>query len=50
MTTASDSFLMSGIGLILLSACSFILLSIQKKKNAQIATQKDTIKIRKEDA
>lgn len=50
MTTASDSFLMSGIGLILLSACSFILLSVQKKKNAQTAIQKDTIKIRKEDA
>ncbi|EOI06706.1 hypothetical protein UAY_00048 [Enterococcus moraviensis ATCC BAA-383] len=50
MTTASDSFLMSGIGLILLSACSFILLSLQKKKNAQTARQKDTIKIRKEDA
>ena len=39
MTTASESFLISGIGLILLSIFSFIMLNLMKKKQHQVVTQ-----------
>ena len=40
MTSAADSFLMSGIGLIALSVLSFVVLSAQKKKQVTSDTQK----------
>lgn len=39
MTTAADSFLISGVGLSILSALSFIILSFQKKKSKQLVPQ-----------